>query len=82
MGAACSTHGAHKYLRNVGCKASRPNKTPGHGCEDNIKINLTETVQEGVDWIQLAQDRELWQGHVNTVMKHHGPWKAANFLPS
>jgi hypothetical protein len=44
MGAACSTHGAHKYLRNVGCKASRPNKTPGHGCEDNIKINLTETV--------------------------------------
>jgi hypothetical protein len=26
--------------------------------EDNIKMDLRETVLEGVDWIHLAQDRD------------------------
>jgi hypothetical protein len=25
--------------------------------EDNIRMNLKETIWEGVDWIHLAQDR-------------------------
>jgi len=36
--------------------------------EDNIKIDLRETEWEGVDWIDLAQDRDQWWAHVNTVM--------------
>jgi len=31
-------------------------------------MNLTETGQEGVDWIQLGQDRDQWRAVVNTVM--------------
>jgi len=31
-------------------------------------MNIGETVWEGVDWMQLAQDRDQWQALVNTVM--------------
>jgi hypothetical protein len=34
--------------------------TPEYTWEDNIKGDLTETGCEGVDWIQLAQDRVQW----------------------
>ena len=36
--------------------------------EDNIKMDLQEVGCEGLDWIELAQDRERWQSHVNVVM--------------
>jgi hypothetical protein len=32
-------------------------------------MDLRETGWEGVDWIHLAQDRNLWQVLLNTVMK-------------
>jgi hypothetical protein len=35
---------------------------------DNIKMNLRETGWGGMDWIDLAQDREHWTALVNTVM--------------
>jgi hypothetical protein len=35
---------------------------------DNIKIDLREIGWDGVDWIDLAQDREQWRVLVNTVM--------------
>jgi hypothetical protein len=35
---------------------------------DNIKINLGEIGWDGVDWIELAQDRDQWKALVNTVM--------------
>jgi hypothetical protein len=31
---------------------------PRHRCEDNIKINLQELECGGMDWIDLAQDRD------------------------
>jgi hypothetical protein len=31
-------------------------------------MDLREIRWEGVDWIHLAQDRDQWQGLVNTVM--------------
>ena len=34
----------------------------------NIKMDLKETVQEGVDWILLVQDGDIWWAFVNTVM--------------
>jgi hypothetical protein len=34
----------------------------------------------GVDWIDLAQDSDTWQVHVNGVMKFHVPYKARNLL--
>jgi hypothetical protein len=35
---------------------------------DNIKIGLREIGWVGVDWIDVAQDRDQWKALVNTVM--------------
>jgi hypothetical protein len=34
----------------------------------NIKMDLGEIGWDGVDWIELAQDRNQWRALVNTVM--------------
>jgi hypothetical protein len=34
----------------------------------NIKMNLREIGWDGIDWINLAQDRDRWRTLVNTVM--------------
>jgi hypothetical protein len=41
--------------------------------EDNSRIDLREIGWEGVDWVHLAQDRDLWLALVNTVMKLRVP---------
>jgi hypothetical protein len=40
---------------------------------DNIKIDLREIRWDGMDWIDLAQDRDQWRAPVNTVMKLRVP---------
>jgi hypothetical protein len=35
---------------------------------DNIKMDLREIGWGGVNWIDLAQDRDQWRAIVNTVM--------------
>jgi hypothetical protein len=35
---------------------------------DNIKIVLRETGWGGMDWVDLAQDKDQWRALVNTVM--------------
>jgi hypothetical protein len=37
---------------------------------------------EGMDWIDLAQDRDRWRSHVNAVINLLGPKKCGNFLTS
>jgi hypothetical protein len=34
---------------------------------DNIKMDLREIRWDGMDWIDLAQDRDQWRALVNTV---------------
>jgi hypothetical protein len=34
---------------------------------DNIKIDLREIGWGGMDWIDLAQERDQWRALVNTV---------------
>jgi hypothetical protein len=40
---------------------------------DNIKMHLRETGWDGMDWIDLAQDRDQWRALVNTVMNLRVP---------
>jgi hypothetical protein len=35
---------------------------------DNIKMDLREIVWDGMDWIDVTQDRDQWKALVNTVM--------------
>jgi hypothetical protein len=34
----------------------------------DIKMDLRETGWDGMDWIDMAQDRDQWRALVNTVM--------------
>jgi hypothetical protein len=34
---------------------------------DNIEMDLREIGWDGMDWIDLAQDRDEWRAFVNTV---------------
>jgi hypothetical protein len=40
---------------------------PRRRWEDNIEMNLQD-VGRGIDWIDMAQDRDRWRGLVNAVM--------------
>jgi hypothetical protein len=50
-------------------EGKRPLGRPRCGWVDNIKINLGEREWDGMDWIDLAQDRNNWRDVVNTLMK-------------
>jgi hypothetical protein len=39
----------------------------------NIKMNLKETGWDGMDWIDLAQDRDQWRAFVKTVTNFRVP---------
>ena len=49
-------------------EGKRPLGRPRRRWEDNIKMDLQEVECAGVDWIELAQDRDRWRALVNAVM--------------
>jgi len=46
----------------------RPLGRPRCRWEDNIKMDLQEVGREGMDLIDVAQDRERWRTLVNAVI--------------
>ena len=75
MGGVCSTYGGSRgvYRFMVGkTEGKRPLGRPRRRWED-IKIDLQEVGGGGVDWIELAQDRDRWGALVNKVMNLRVP---------
>jgi hypothetical protein len=71
MGGACSTNGEKRnaYRILVGKpEGNGPLKRPRRRWVDNIKIDLREIGWDGVDWIDMAQDRDQCRALVNTVL--------------
>jgi len=54
-------------------EGKRPLGRPRHRWEDNIKMDLQEVGCRGVDWIDLAQDRDRWRALVTEVMNLRVP---------
>jgi hypothetical protein len=48
-------------------------KIPRRKWVDNIEMELRKIGWDGIDWIELAQDRDQWRALVNTVMNLQVP---------
>jgi hypothetical protein len=46
----------------------RPLGRPRHRGEDDIRMYFRETGWEGMDWVNVTQDRDQWRALMNTVM--------------
>jgi hypothetical protein len=49
-------------------EGKRPIGRPRRTWVDNIKMDLGEIGLDGMDWIDLAQDRDQWRALANTVI--------------
>ena len=49
-------------------EGKRPLGRPRRSWKDNIKMDLQEVGCGGMDWIELAQDRDRWGALVSAVM--------------
>jgi hypothetical protein len=61
-------------------EGKRPFGKPRRIWEVNIKIDLQEVGCGGMDWIELAQDRDRWRAVVIAVMKIRVPENGSKFL--
>jgi hypothetical protein len=53
---------------------------PRRRWEDNIKMVLQGVGCGGMDWIDVAQDRDSWRAFVNAVLNLRVPQNMGNFL--
>jgi hypothetical protein len=51
----------------------RPLGGPRRRWEDNIKMDVREIGWGGMDWIDLAQDRDQWRALMSTIMNLRVP---------
>ena len=68
---ACTDGGRERNAYSIliiKLRGQRPFGIPGHGWEDNDKVDVNEIVCEGMGWINLAQGRDSWWAFLNIVM--------------
>jgi len=76
MGGTCRAYGERRgvYRVLVGKPdGKKPLGRPRRRWGDNIKMDIQEVGCGGVDWIELAQDRDRWRALVNGVMNLRVP---------
>jgi hypothetical protein len=54
-------------------EGNSPLGRPRRRWEDNIKVDIQEEGCGGMDWIELAQDRDMWRALVYAVMNLRVP---------
>jgi hypothetical protein len=54
-------------------KEKKPLGRPRRRCVHNVEMYLREIGWDGMDWIDLAQDKDQWRALVNTVMNLQVP---------
>jgi len=76
MGWACSAYGGEERRMQVLVgkpEGKRQIGRPRRRWDDNIKMDLQEVGCGGMDWIELAQDRDRWRALLNAVMSLRVP---------
>jgi hypothetical protein len=71
MGRACSTNGAKRNAYGILLgkpEVKRQLERPRRRWVDNINIYLSDMGWDGMDLIDLVEDRNQWSALVNTVM--------------
>jgi hypothetical protein len=54
-------------------EGKRPLGRPRRKWVDNIRMDIGEMGWDGVNWIDVAQDRDKWRALVNTIMNLRVP---------
>jgi hypothetical protein len=54
-------------------EGKRPLRRPKRRGVGSIKMDLREIGWYGVDWVDLAQDRDQWRALANTIMNPRVP---------
>jgi hypothetical protein len=61
-------------------ESKRPVRRPRHRWADSIKMDLREIGWDGMNWIDLAQDRDQWRGSCEQGNEPSGSIKCWEFL--